>query len=254
MSLVIGFISPDFLMLCGEERIRMGEDIFCENFRKVYYFNENVVFGFVGNVNNNSRFIQEFLQDFNLLFDNQFKVDYEKTKNISFEELDIILTERHSAWKKEAQNSGVFPDSRIVIGGYINGRGVLKSYSVLKDNSDILETWEEENALGYQILGNVSDQEALYEAMNLISPSSINNLRQVFQETITNSSVKNNGINKNMDAVFLRRYANLKNEAEKKIADGSLGEVLIGKIPWDKEPKKPLEVNDKKIDTSKAYG
>ena len=219
MSLVIGFISPDFIMVCGEERIRMGQDIFSEKFRKVYYFNSSIILGFVGKIDSNYKFIEEYLLDFNLLRDEKFIFDYEITEKINFLDLDKALTEKFYVINNEAIKTGKYPDIRIMIGGYVNEIGRIKIYSITNDKHDIYELKEEQEVLEQKILCEVLEAKDEYN---------INGLREAFQEVIDYASKNNAGINKNMDAVFLRRQEIMEKEKKQK-PHAEMGDILIGK-------------------------
>ena len=48
MSLVMGFVTSNYILICGDKRVKMSQDIFTEDFKKVYYCNEDIIYGFVG--------------------------------------------------------------------------------------------------------------------------------------------------------------------------------------------------------------
>lgn len=240
MSLVIGFVSPDFIMICGEERIRIGKDIFSEKFRKVYYFNSSIILGIVGKIDSNYKFIEDYLLDFNLLKDEKFVFDYEKTEKINFLDLDKILTKKFHVINNESIKTGRFPNIRIMIGGYINGIGRIKIYSIINDKHGIYEINEEQDAMEYFVLGKPEEQEILCAALETKDKYTINDLREVFQDVIDYASKDNAGINKNMDAVFLRRWKAVEKEkTQPPCAD--MGDILIGKTAYIKNDEKDKE-------------
>jgi 20S proteasome alpha/beta subunit len=199
----MGFVTPEFVMICGDKRICRNGNIHSEDFRKVYYFNDNIILGFAGKVIRNFEFISEYLQDFNLLSDESYKIDYNITENISFQELSEALTLKLENAKKEYEESHVSPDIEIMIGTVSNGESIMRRFYILDDKIGIDESREEEGALAYLIFGNELQESLLNQELASVEKLTINNLQSVFQEVLNVAADSDAGINKNMNAVFI---------------------------------------------------
>lgn len=201
----MGFLTPEFIVMCADKRICRNGNIHSEDFKKVYYLNNNVVFGLAGSVLGNYALLSEYLEDFNLYCDENFRVDFDKTANLSFQEVCDAITDKFGKFVEKYRDSQKRPDVSIMIGGFVDGEGIVKRLFSRGDKIGEDETRGEKGVLCHLIFGSEEQEYLLKEKLENINQVSINSLQKVFQEVIDVSSQTNETINSKMNAVFIEK-------------------------------------------------
>lgn len=196
MSLVISFLSQDYLLFCGDTKVVRdnGTVGLCE---KVHIFNNIILWGFTGNVLIN-------IDPFRIFLGDDGNIDFNKTQNITFDELDYHIQSFYNRLNSEYITSGIIPNFNCIIGGFNNGNFITKNYSLIKKKRGIFLDISENNFLKHTVMGEPCHQNVLED---LLPPcyQSVEELIDIFQKIIDIGIYKDNTINNKMTAVYLKR-------------------------------------------------
>lgn len=207
MSVVMGFVTQEFIVMCADKRVCRNGNIHSEDFRKVYYLNHNIIFGFAGSVLGNYTILSHYLEDFNIYSDDCFRVDFNKTKDISFEDACDTISRNFERFIEKHRDKEKIPDVSIMIAGFTETGSILRTFYV-RDNKPMTDTnIGEKNALCHNIFGTKQQENILLEILDNLSEISINNIQKAFHEVIDMDSKANETINSKMNAVFVEKPA-----------------------------------------------
>ena len=207
MSIVIGFVAPEYIVMCADERVCRNGNIHSEDFRKVYYLNPNLIFGFAGNVVECYLILSDYLQDFNLYDDEKYKIDIEKTLYLSFTDVCDNVRKKIEEISKGYDR---VVDISLMISGFVDGESRIKCFSMKADKLCEDEIGGEKGVLKHFVFGSKEEEKILINELNSMDRVNINNLQKVFQKTIKESSKTNETINDKMKSVFIEKPTDIK--------------------------------------------
>lgn len=193
MSLVIGFVADDFLLLCGDTQLNFPDGS-KGTIQKVHIFNDSILWGYTGSVKSNLDFIQKYVTD--------GKLDITKTSSISFKELNIQLAAHYNNLKQLYDQTGMCPDFNTVIGGVENEKFVLYSYSLIESKVGINKIIAEPQSIYHLIMGKY-EHETNFNCFDHLP--SIDELKQMFQDILNKGISFDDTINNQMTYVYLQK-------------------------------------------------
>lgn len=195
MSLVMGFLCDQYVLLCGDTQINYDNE---EKglISKVYSFNKDIVWGFTGNVNNNIDIIRPYLND-------DLSIDQTKTVNITFDDLcgNIYHNYYIPALEKYKQ-TGISSDLNCFIGGYKDGHFLLQNYTVIELTQYEELLISESGFLKHRIMGKTEHESNLKLLLPNYFPT-IQEMINIFQNILDIGITFDTTINNYMTYVYL---------------------------------------------------
>ncbi len=242
MSVVMAFVTREFTVMCADKRICRNGNIHSEDFRKVYYLNHNIIFGFAGSVLGNYILLSDYLEDFNYYSDDCFRVNFDKTKNISFEEVCNSISKKFDSFIEKYRGQEKIPEVSVMIGGFTEAGNILKTFYVRENipGKDVIVG--EENTIYHSIFGTKAQEKLLIDILGSMKEVGINGLQRTFQEVIDVDSKNNQNINAKMNAVFIEKPKNLSDTFEWVEVPAKTTGIYVGKTK--KKIKKIIKMND----------
>lgn len=145
MSLVIGVLCDEYVLLCGDTQINYGNG----NkglISKVFKLNKNLIWGFTGNVERNMNILSPYLTNESL--------DENKTAGITFDELCNTIENDYYLPDLENYNTTHIPSGlSCFIACYKNNHFILQRYSVIESHQNKDTLISEPNLLHHYVMG-----------------------------------------------------------------------------------------------------
>ena len=196
MSLVIVFLSENFAMLCGEQRLTYKDGTTYENFKKVFRLNNNLAIGITGELDKYIDFLYPFLFDDGTT---GLKINYDEVENLSFDLITEVFDRRFKTYDKSMA-------MHIIVIGLQNNKFVGRLYSSVDANPEIISPETIPDEFSCRVLGkDIHIENVQFFCGKIRNGSKEGRLWKIFNEVVKEGVKYDKTINKNTTGIILQR-------------------------------------------------